>query len=244
LEDTNTMEEDVTETDEQQEVLDPDCCEHASENIMLRKAVLDLSERLGVLEEFIEVEYEERFGKFMKNRERLIDVMGLGDSQDVTTTPVDGKRNSKSTELIGLLKVIKAQASTSNSDKSRGSRIPTSSSSHQPKKVESSSPRSGNNRNRNSKPAQNSSPNKSSNRRSARTGGGGAVGSLLHSTNSPSSSSKNSRACKCCFLTDHLLAQCPYRGKRPFEIRKEIQKRKQAYYDSDRDSPVVKVRRT
>ncbi|CAL8125107.1 unnamed protein product [Orchesella dallaii] len=242
MEEANMMKGEVAETDEQQ-VLDSDCCNHASENVMLRSAVLELSERLGLLEEFIEVEYEERFGKFLKNRERLVDIMGLGGPQDVTTTPVDGKRNSKSSELVGLLKVIKAQASTSNSDKSRGTRIPTSTSSNQPRKDGSSSSRGGNTRNRDFKSNQNSSPSKSNSHQSPRAGGSITLPSK---GDSHSSSAKNLKACKCCFLTDHLLAQCPYRGKRPFEIRKEIQKRKQTYYDSDRgsSSSITKVRRT
>ncbi|ODM97150.1 hypothetical protein Ocin01_09520 [Orchesella cincta] len=239
----DTMQDDVANTNDQQ-IEDNGCCDHASENILLRRAILELSERQTVLEEFIEVEYEEKFGKFMKNRERLVNIMGLEDEQDVTTTPVDGKRKSKSAELVGLLKVIKAQASASNSDKSRGTRIPTSTSSRQPS---SSSRTAGGATNRDSNSSsKNHSPSKSNSRRSARTSSGRG-GNLLSATSSPSASTtanKNVRACKCCFLTDHLLAQCPYRGKRPFEIRKEIQKRKQNYYDNVKDSSVSKVRRT
>ncbi|ODM97147.1 Gastrula zinc finger protein XlCGF67.1 [Orchesella cincta] len=86
----------------------------------LRKAIFELGERHSVIEDFIEVEYGEKFDKYLKNREHLCK-MGFGTKDpDAATDVIDGKRSSKSSELVELLKMIKEQAETSgaNDDKS------------------------------------------------------------------------------------------------------------------------------
>ncbi|CAL8125110.1 unnamed protein product [Orchesella dallaii] len=88
----------------------------------LRKAIFVLGERHSVIEDFIEVEYGDKFDKYLKNREHLMKMgFGVKEPDSVSASDViDGKRSSKSSELVELLKMIKEQAETNgaNDDKS------------------------------------------------------------------------------------------------------------------------------
>ncbi|CAL8109496.1 unnamed protein product [Orchesella dallaii] len=89
----------------------------------LRKAIFVLGEKHSVIEDFIEVEYGDKFDKYLKNREHLMKMgFGVKEPDSVSTSDViDGQRSSKSSELVELLKMVKEQAEINGANDNKSS---------------------------------------------------------------------------------------------------------------------------